>query len=1109
MSPLDYGGRTGKESYYNVMAFGAKGDGVTDDTAAINAAFTALPSGSGATLVFPAGTYVCSTVTSGNVLLLLNKSFVHVLGVGPAQILFKNVTATDGWRIEGCGYSTFENLYLTVSGTTNITNVVHYTTASPGSVHNSHFNRVLVIGGNAAWGNSRCYYDVQTVSGSAVITSAQAAFSAGDIGCSVIVRQVAGGGPVISTISSVASLTGTVANGGTVTASQTSLPLSAPISGAPNSGYAIKVDSEYMLVTAGFQTATLTVQRGYNNSPVFPAPAATHADGSTVRTYQATLGQTFTNGNPNPISGPAWMMAQTAGSAVAVNAFAVGTDHPGASNLDIAQTTFYSCMGQNMLGAGFKFGNGTSGNILDIGCTNCTIDQNGVGVWFNGGGGSWIGGWGGENGVDFLETAQVTEPVLVTGMRSENSAMLWETFLGSAGFQQFTFRDIAFNNIMAGDGIPIRHSSGGALSLYNLTLARNVVGSNVTFYVLGANNDSQCHLTAMNIVTDGTGSPWPAAGPYLQRTIFGGGRVTPGAGVQVLGGNTWGNIVDGPMAGIGAPWYDVKAFGAKGDSTTDDTTAIQAAIDAVSLTVGGVVYFPPGTYKVSATLSQTGGFNCTLRGAGKNASIIAPTTALAGLPVIKFIDHRDATVETINVRGTPSGSVAAAAIQSTRHTALAGGLTGTHLTVKSCLLGSPIANGIATGVKWTADSTALDANNDASLMLDVEIEDFTVAAYSIGHANSLWHRIIGGNIWGGPTAVQLFGGSFDMQGTAITVTPGPAFDFQAPVGAGTPAYYHKSSIRGLAENASTILKATTTATTLDVDMIGLDWKTAPVPLATTIAAGSNGAILPQGSISVAANSLPASGEVVILTTTGNQRVAYTGGGGTTTLTGCTGGTGTMSTGNSVTQTILMIDFQAPGRVSIIGSDFNLGQPGLVAQFTDATSVVEMIGNTRLGFQVISYNGVLRMISNKHDPGVVTLNDLGSGVKLRLGESGGGFSAGDMDLQGSIIISKDFRRSRQTPTETVLVSGVDATLGENIAVTLTAARVVGAPLNPAIGQRLKFTFIQGGVGAFAVTWNAVFKKTWVDTGNATAARSSIAFDYDGTNWNQDGAQAPYV
>lgn len=115
----------------------------------------------------------------------------------------------------------------------------------------------------------------------------------------------------------------------------------------------------------------------------------------------------------------------------------------------------------------------------------------------------------------------------------------------------------------------------------------------------------------------------------------------------------------------------------------------------------------------------------------------------------------------------------------------------------------------------------------------------------------------------------------------------------------------------------------------------------------------------------------------------------------------------------------------------------------------------------------------------------------------------------IDQVGRIKVGKDLQRSRQTPTETVLVSGVDATAGEQVDVTLTAARLVGAPLNPSIGQYLTFTLTQGGAGAFAVTWNAVFKVTWSDAGNATGKISGITFRYNGTNWTQVGAQAPYV
>jgi hypothetical protein len=48
--------------------------------------------------------------------------------------------------------------------------------------------------------------------------------------------------------------------------------------------------------------------------------------------------------------------------------------------------------------------------------------------------------------------------------------------------------------------------------------------------------------------------------------------------------------------------FDVRMFGAKGDGVTNDTAAIVLAIAALP-TSGGTVYFPPGTYLVTSTLS--------------------------------------------------------------------------------------------------------------------------------------------------------------------------------------------------------------------------------------------------------------------------------------------------------------------------------------------------------------------------------------------------------------------------------------------------------------------------------------------------------------------------
>lgn len=57
----------------------------------------------------------------------------------------------------------------------------------------------------------------------------------------------------------------------------------------------------------------------------------------------------------------------------------------------------------------------------------------------------------------------------------------------------------------------------------------------------------------------------------------------------------------------GGQVYNVKAYGATGDGSTDDTAAVSATISAVGSN-GGVVYFPCGAYKLASgiTVSKTG-----------------------------------------------------------------------------------------------------------------------------------------------------------------------------------------------------------------------------------------------------------------------------------------------------------------------------------------------------------------------------------------------------------------------------------------------------------------------------------------------------------------------
>lgn len=80
-------------------------------------------------------------------------------------------------------------------------------------------------------------------------------------------------------------------------------------------------------------------------------------------------------------------------------------------------------------------------------------------------------------------------------------------------------------------------------------------------------------------------------------------------------------------------WFNVKDYGATGNGTTDDTTAIQHTINVARLYGGGVVILPAGTYKVTAGLQLTdeAGQPATyptvsLQGAGPHATriLVAP-----------------------------------------------------------------------------------------------------------------------------------------------------------------------------------------------------------------------------------------------------------------------------------------------------------------------------------------------------------------------------------------------------------------------------------------------------------------------------------------------------
>jgi hypothetical protein len=86
----------------------------------------------------------------------------------------------------------------------------------------------------------------------------------------------------------------------------------------------------------------------------------------------------------------------------------------------------------------------------------------------------------------------------------------------------------------------------------------------------------------------------------------------------------------------GIPTYDVGRYGAICDGSTDDTAAVQLALDACVAT-GGVLQFPYGTCYIAGTVSHTQPNNVWIRGAG--TILKGPATAAAATgPILRLGD---------------------------------------------------------------------------------------------------------------------------------------------------------------------------------------------------------------------------------------------------------------------------------------------------------------------------------------------------------------------------------------------------------------------------------------------------------------------------------------
>lgn len=82
------------------------------------------------------------------------------------------------------------------------------------------------------------------------------------------------------------------------------------------------------------------------------------------------------------------------------------------------------------------------------------------------------------------------------------------------------------------------------------------------------------------------------------------------------------------LANVASPFLNVKTFGAQGNGVNDDRSAIVSAINAALAVGGGIVFFPPGVYRMTSGFTLPGNIGL-LGGSGKSTMLaldVGPST---------------------------------------------------------------------------------------------------------------------------------------------------------------------------------------------------------------------------------------------------------------------------------------------------------------------------------------------------------------------------------------------------------------------------------------------------------------------------------------------------